>query len=110
MCFCQMISFLRYHRNRQVCWRECHLRRKSPWLSNLTIHPRPQDMMGSNLNCIKKLWDDFEEEIYSFFFGSFEFGQFPPEINLTWVALIPKIDELVKIKDYYPISMVRCLY
>ena len=65
---------------------------------------------GFNLNFIKKFWDDFGEEICSFIFGFFESGHFPPEINLTWVALIPKIDEAVEIKDYRPISMVGCLY
>ena len=65
---------------------------------------------GFNFNFIKKFWSEFEEEICSFIYNFFETGHFPPEINLTWVALIPKIDEAEEIKDFRPISMVGCLY
>ena len=65
---------------------------------------------GFNLNFIKKFWSEFEEEICRFIVGFFESRHFPPEINLTWVALIAKIDEAEEIKDFHPISMVGCLY
>ena len=55
---------------------------------------------GFNLNFIKKFWADFQEEICSFIYAFFEIGHFPPEINLKWVTLIPKIDEAVEIKDF----------
>ena len=29
---------------------------------------------------------------------------------MTWVTLIPKVDDAQEIKDYRPISMVGCVY
>ena len=65
---------------------------------------------GFNFNFLKKLWEQFEEEICIFISGFFASGNLPPDINQTWVALIPKIDNAVEVKDFRPISMVGCLY
>ena len=65
---------------------------------------------GYNLNFIKKLWhvvgDDFSRFVMAFFISR----TFPSKINTTWVALIPKIEGAIEMKDFRPISMVRCLY
>ena len=34
----------------------------------------------------------------------------PIGVNMTWVTLAPKCEEAKEIKDYKPISMVRCIY
>ena len=65
---------------------------------------------GFNLNFIKKMWEQFEEEICNFILAFFESKRLPPDINQTWVALIPKVDNAVEVKDFQPISMVDCLY
>ena len=62
------------------------------------------------MNFIKKFWEDFELEIYNFIFEFFKTGQFPPEINITWVTLILKVDEAVEVKDFRLIRMVGWLY
>ena len=61
---------------------------------------------GFNMKFIKGLWDDIEFDfcriVCDFFYG----GTFSAEINMSWVALIPKIDNAVEVKDFKPISMI----
>lgn len=58
----------------------------------------------------KKCWhfigDDFVDLVKSFF----EIGRLPHGVNMTWVTLIPKIQDVKEIKDFRPISMVGCIY
>ena len=56
------------------------------------------------------LWSNFENEIAVFISKFFIFGRLLVEINQTWLALMPKIDNAVEVKDFRPISMVGCLY
>ena len=65
---------------------------------------------GFNLNFMKKMWKQFEDEIYNFILGFFASGRLSPDINQTWLTLILKVDNVVEVKDFQPISMVSCLY
>ena len=40
----------------------------------------------------------------------FDTGAMPTDANMMWVTLPPKIEDVKEIKDYWPISMVRCIY
>lgn len=41
---------------------------------------------------------------------AFETGEFDRDINSTFLILIPKIDELEKIKQFRPISLYKVIY
>ena len=70
---------------------------------------KPVGYDGFNFKFIKMLWSNFEDEICSFIVEFFVSGRLPTEINQTWVALIPKIDNALEVKDFRPISIVGCL-
>ena len=65
---------------------------------------------GFNFNFIKNCWnllgDDFTTCINEFF----RIGAVPRKANMTWVTLIPKIDDTKEMKDYSTISMIGCIY
>eukprot|EP00268_Persea_americana_P061895 TRINITY_DN7882_c0_g6_i1.p3 TRINITY_DN7882_c0_g6~~TRINITY_DN7882_c0_g6_i1.p3 ORF type:complete len:123 (-),score=18.64 TRINITY_DN7882_c0_g6_i1:1003-1371(-) len=41
---------------------------------------------------------------------SYRRGRLSKELNATFLTLIPKIPNLVDLKDYHPISLVGCVY
>ena len=49
-------------------------------------------------------------EIANFVWPFFDTSHFPTEINMTWVILITKVDEVEEIKQFRLSSMVGCLY
>ena len=65
---------------------------------------------GFNFKFVKEIWHDIRQEVYDLIFEFFDFGIFPKEINQTWVVLIPKLDGVVEIKDFRPISMIGSIY
>ena len=67
-------------------------------------------MMGSTLNSSKCCGQILKMKFAVFISKFFIFGRLLVEINQTWLALMPKIDNAVEVKDFRPISMVGCLY
>ena len=65
---------------------------------------------GYNFKFIREMWDILKEEIYEFVMEFFVTGCFVRHLNITWVTLIPKLDNPTSIEDYRPISMVGALY
>ena len=65
---------------------------------------------GYNFRFIREMWDVIKEEIYEFVLAFFQSRISMRGINITWVALIPKVADPTAIDDYRPISMVGALY
>lgn len=65
---------------------------------------------GFNLGFIKKMWNFVGEEFVNMITDFFENGELPKAVNTTWVALIPKLEGAVELKDFRPISIVGCIY
>lgn len=65
---------------------------------------------GFNFKFIREMWDLIKEDIYNFVIDFLENGENPRAINITWVALIPKVTSPVSIDEFCPISMVGALY
>lgn len=51
-----------------------------------------------------------EEDVLGFFEEVFEHGKFEKLLNVTFIALIPKIGNASNIKDFLPISLVGSVY
>ena len=56
------------------------------------------------------MWDTIKDEIYEFIMDFFVAGCSMRHLNVTWVTLIPKVENPSSIDDYRPISMVGALY
>nr|XP_025703819.1 uncharacterized protein LOC112805690 [Arachis hypogaea] len=65
---------------------------------------------GYNMNFIKKCWDDISSEFIAAVLGFFQSAQLATDANVTWVTLAPKVEGAKEVKDFWPISMVGCLY
>ena len=52
------------------------------------------------------MWDEVKLDIFSFVCDFIRPGKFPQAINMTWVALIPKIMQPMLVDDFRPISMM----
>jgi hypothetical protein len=69
-----------------------------------------QDLTGSIQDSTKKFWDICGHEIYNAGCSWLDFGTFPPDLNSTNIALIPKGDNQVSMKDWRPIALCNVLY
>ena len=56
------------------------------------------------------MWDVIKDEIYDFVLEFFVSGSSVRHLNVTWVTLIPKVENPASIEDFRPISMVGALY
>lgn len=50
------------------------------------------------------------DDLISMITDFFEKGELPKVVNTIWVALIPKVEGAVELKDFRPISVVGCIY
>ena len=64
---------------------------------------------GFNFKFIKEMWDVIKEEIYESVMEFFVDGRTVRHLNVTWVTLIPKVENPTSIEDYRPISMVGAI-
>ncbi|KAK3222311.1 hypothetical protein Dsin_009336 [Dipteronia sinensis] len=69
--------------------------------------PRPD---GLNLLFIRANWEVIKDDFMSFLHEFHNDGSVVKHLNHTHVALIPKIRNLVSLKDYRPISLIGSLY
>lgn len=65
---------------------------------------------GFNPGFYKKFWDICGHEIYTAGCSWLDSGTFPPDLNSTNIALIPKGDNQVSMKDWRPIALCNVLY
>jgi hypothetical protein len=65
---------------------------------------------GFNSGFYKKFWDICGHEIYNAGCSWLDSGIFPPNLNSTNIALIPKGDNQVSMKDWRPIALCNVLY
>ena len=65
---------------------------------------------GFNFKYIREMWEAIKEEIYESVMEFFVEGQSVRHLNVTWVTLIPKVENPTSIDDFEPISMVGALY
>ncbi|KAK3204424.1 hypothetical protein Dsin_018470 [Dipteronia sinensis] len=65
---------------------------------------------GLNLNFIKAHWGVIKDDVMRFFHGFYEEGFIIKDLNITFIALIPKCARLETMQDFRPISLVGCMY
>ena len=56
------------------------------------------------------MWEVINEEIYEFVQSFFQCRVSLRSIYITWVTLVPKVEDPTSIDQYRPISMVGALY
>ena len=65
---------------------------------------------GFNFNFIKKSWDFIKEEVMAIMNLFHDTGALPKGCNASFIALVPKVRDLVKLEQYRPISLVGAMY
>ncbi|XP_057518489.1 uncharacterized protein LOC130799411 [Amaranthus tricolor] len=58
-----------------------------------------------NFKFIREMWEVIKDEIYESVMEFFIAGHSVRHLNVTWVTLIPKVENPTSIEDYMPISM-----
>jgi len=65
---------------------------------------------GFNFNFLKKNWEVIKEEFVAVMVLFHETGSIPKGCNASFVALVPKVRDPVKLEQYRPISLVGAVY
>ena len=65
---------------------------------------------GFNFKFIREMWEVIEDEIFENVMEFFIEGRTVRHLNVTWVSLIPKVENPTSIEDYRPVSKVGALY
>ncbi|MCI42949.1 RNA-directed DNA polymerase (Reverse transcriptase), partial [Trifolium medium] len=60
---------------------------------------------GVSFGFLKDFWEDIKEEFFRFMTEFHENGRLTKGINSSFIALIPKKENPVKLGDYRPISL-----
>ena len=81
--------------------------RDAVWLCDGSKSPGPD---GFNLNFVKESWEVFKEVIVEVMVIFHKSGCIPKGCNASFVALIPKVRDPVKLEQYRPISLVGVMY
>lgn len=55
-------------------------------------------------------WNVIKEDLMQVFHELFFFEKFDKSINSTFLALIPKKNEVLEVKDFWPISLANGVY
>ena len=67
-------------------------------------------MDGLNFSFIKAAWDIVKRDFCNMLTEFHKSGRLSEEINTTFFTLIPKVPNVVDLKEYRPISLVGCIY
>ena len=81
--------------------------RDAVWQCEGTKSPGPD---GFNFNFIKENWEVMKDEIVEALALFHVTGSIPRGCNASFVALVPKVRDPVKLEQYRPISLVGALY
>ena len=65
---------------------------------------------GFNFKFIREMWEELKEEIFDTVTEFFRDGGSLRHLNVTWVTLIPKVENPSNIEEFRPISMVGSIY
>ncbi|GKD98852.1 putative RNA-directed DNA polymerase, eukaryota, reverse transcriptase zinc-binding domain protein, partial [Tanacetum coccineum] len=65
---------------------------------------------GYTFAFVKKYWDMLKVDILGFVNSFFSSRKMPPGSNSSFITLIPKVPNLVHIKDFRPISLIGIYY
>ena len=65
---------------------------------------------GFNFKFIREMWDEWKEDIYEAVMDFLIRGHSIRHLNITWVKLIPKVNNPTSIEEFRPISMVGAIY
>ena len=55
-------------------------------------------------------WHVIQDDVMGFFEEFYEHGKFESSLNATFLALIPKKNDAMNIKDFRPISLIESVY
>nr|KYP72703.1 Transposon TX1 uncharacterized [Cajanus cajan] len=65
---------------------------------------------GINFKFIKDFWEVLKNDIVPFVQQFYDNAKLPKGTNSSFISLISKVDNLVKLNEYRPISLVGCMY
>lgn len=65
---------------------------------------------GYNLGFYQHFWSLCSDDIFKECCAWLDMGQFPPDLNMTNIALIPKGHSQHSMKDWRPIALCNVLY
>jgi len=65
---------------------------------------------GVSFGFIKDFWDMLKEDVMRFLTEFHRNGRLAKSINITFIALIPKVDSPQRLNDFRPISLVGSMY
>jgi len=55
-------------------------------------------------------WNLCRDDIFKEYCAWLDIGQFPPDLNITYIALIPKDSSQISMKDWRPVALCNVLY
>lgn len=65
---------------------------------------------GFSVFFFQRFWLDLKDEIMDFVKELHERGKLSKNLCATFIALIPKVDEAVQLRDFRPISLIGSIY
>lgn len=81
--------------------------RHAVWECESSKSPGPD---GFNFFFIKEFWEVIKKDIIAYIQEFHKNGKLVRGINCSFIVLIPKKDNLQRVEDYRPISLIGCLY
>jgi hypothetical protein len=81
--------------------------RMAVWECESSKSPGPD---GVNFGFIKEFWDDIKEDFITVMGEFHSNGRMVRGANSSFIVLIPKNKNPVKLADYRPISLIGCIY
>lgn len=65
---------------------------------------------GFNGHFFKGNWSVIKNDVTKAILSFFDNGKMLKKVNRTFITLIPKVENSVKVKDFHPISLCNCLF
>lgn len=65
---------------------------------------------GFNLACIQKIWKVMKDEVMQLMQEFYANGKLAKGLNSSFIALVPKKENVVELVDFRPISLVNSIY
>ncbi len=81
--------------------------RDAVWQCEGSKSPGPD---GFNFNFLKHSWETIKDDIVGALSLFHETGSLPKGCNASFIALVPKVRDPIKLEQYRPISLVGALY
>jgi hypothetical protein len=81
--------------------------RSAVWECESTKSPGPD---GVNFGFIKEFWEDIKDDFILVMTEFHTNDRIVKGVNCTFIVLIPKKKNPVKLSDFRPISLIRCIY